>query len=117
MAKKIIILERDLSPGLTNFRYALWVDVPAARQSFYAGDDEESEYKDANALELAALRAGSVVELVEEMSFSSCKDIEQVLVELTERFKLAQEEIDADNPWDRYGTFWDGDTWTVGGVL
>ena len=57
MAQTIIILDQEGLPSDLNYRVAFWLDVPMARQRFYANAAAVSAFVDATAAELAALKA------------------------------------------------------------
>lgn len=121
MARKIIVLEKlDSAPGLNHYRYALWADVPTARQGFYAftplAGATVTPVKDATDLEKAALTGGQVTERIEEQQWQSGVPIATIQAELQVRFAAFQAEINGRNPWIRYGTYWDGSAWTIAGV-
>lgn len=111
MAKQIIILEQ-LSP--TSWRYAMWATVITARQSFYADPTKISAYKAASGPELADIQAGRVVEAVGTVSKPSASTIADIQVDLQNQYALYQTEVN-NNQWPgrRYGSNWDGTTWTV----
>lgn len=115
MAKRIIILEK-IEGKRPSFRVAFWANVPATRQSFYADPLKVSAYKDASAAELTDLQSGTVVESVETFSADPPKSIAEVMAFLESRWQEFQNQVDANNPWLRYGSFWDGTTWTAQGV-
>lgn len=110
--KRIIILEHRNIPSDLDFGYVMWADVPEARQSFYANATATSAYKSASAEELAALQAGSVVELTGALSSIASRTIQQIQGALIARFNQFQAEITNNNRWVRYGTYWDGSAWT-----
>lgn len=112
MAKKIIIL--DFTPS--NVHVAFWLDVPAARQPFYAKADLTSQYKDANAGELVALRTGVVTEQVDSYGLDADANIAAVRTFLEAELVRRQTLVNNTNLWKRYGTFFDGTSWTAGGV-
>lgn len=114
MARKIIILEKTPSQtGFMGFRFAMWADVPATRQTFYANASATSAVKGATGPEIAAIQGGSVTERVRDAQYPtqgvSLADIQADLVNI---FNAFQTEITAFNPWQRYGTTYDGSTWT-----
>ena len=110
--KKVIILER-LEDG-RSFRYALWADVPAARQSFYREAGKKSQWTGASLVENAAIEAGQVIEKVDVISREGAAvDIQR---ELLTRWQEFQQEVNRRNPWVRYGVFCDGVVWTGGGI-
>ncbi len=116
MAKQIIILERLNEPSDMNFRYVLWATVPAARVSAYANAAAVSAFKGASAGELTALQTGSVVERVGIASFTIGTPIATIQTYLLAQFAAFQAQINAANPTVRYGTSFDGTSWTSGGT-
>lgn len=108
---KIIILETE--PGKVN--YALWADVPAARQRFYADASKVSVWKDALAADNTALQNGSVVERVFSEDISRGAASAPLRAFLEARAQDFQTKINAHNPWSRYGTTYDT-AWVAGGV-
>lgn len=122
-AKRVIILDRLLDAETQagegtsqQWRYMLWADVPLARQPFYAKPGITSEWKDASAADLTALQTGQVVERVATALIPRVATLPQVRTALETEWQIFQDRITAMNPWLRYGTFWDGATWTAGGV-
>lgn len=111
MAKRIIILERE-SPAKWTVCY--WVDVPVVRQGFYAG--QTSRFTGATQAEKDALTSGAVYERVDTYSVEGTPTLASVQAALEVQWASIQAEINARNPWVRYGSFWDGTTWTLGGV-
>lgn len=119
----IIILDRPepLNPNV--YRYALWADVPVARQPFYAalaGPTAISAWKDALAADNTALQNGSVVEKVDTIQVPPAANLAEIRVFLQGRWTDFQALITANNPWQRYGTTatFNGTTWawSPGGV-
>ena len=113
----IVILERTSVNPLT-IRYVLRANVPTARQPYFADATKTSMYKNIAAPDLAALRAGQVVErggsdVVEGRTVAQIKSgliAEQITF---------QEQVNTDgemNPYKYYGTAWDGTVWVNGGV-
>lgn len=112
MARKIIQLERTGMPSDSNFRVAFWLDVPAARQSFYADATATSVVKGVTAPELAAIQSGAIVEVVETLPRLAGATVGDFRNNAEARFAQLQNELTNRNPWARYGTFWDGASWT-----
>lgn len=114
MARKIIILESN-PPGTGNiaFKFAMWADVPAARQARYANATFVSEVVGATAGEISALQTGAVVEMVREAQWNAGTTIPQIQAALVAEFNAYQARITAANPWQRYGTSYDGTSWTA----
>ncbi len=116
MAKQIIILERTDEPSDLNFNVVFWPVVPSARVAFYADALKTSRFKDISAQELTDLRAGSFIEIYEKVSFIAGTTLNNIRVDLAARFNRHQNDLNNQNPFVRYGTFYDGSSWTAGGV-
>lgn len=110
---RVIILERE---DARTFQYALWADVPAARQSFYANANKVSAWNGALPTDNTALQNGSVVERVDKFVVPSGTTLAVVQTLLQTQWQEFQDRITALNPWVRYGSTWDGAVWTAGGV-
>ncbi len=113
---KIIILERVNPPSDLAYRYVLWADVPAARQRFHADPNKTSAYIDATTEDLATLRSGAVAEKVCVYTWQAGVTQAQIIAELRAQLDAFQAEVTNMNLWDRYGTIWDGVSWTQKGV-
>jgi hypothetical protein len=111
--KQVIILEK--LPGPVTFRYLLWAAVPLARQPFYVNAAATTAYKSATAQELQDIKDGKVVERVETGSWPGM-NLAQVQTHLQDRWTAFQSEITNENTFQRYGTNWDGTTWTMTGA-
>lgn len=119
MARKIIILDRVGFPSDDAFRVAFWCDVPVARRPFYADAAFVSAVEGTEApdvVELAALRDGAVTEIVETVFLPAGTTLTTIRNRLAARHTVLQTEVTDKNLWARYGTFWDGTTWTARGV-
>lgn len=112
MARKIIILDRTGLPSDQNYRVAMWFDVAAARQTFHANVSAASVVKGITAPELAAIQSGAVIEEVIEVPAQAGVGQAALLAALVTRYNQRQAEVTARNHWARYGTSWDGATWT-----
>lgn len=112
---KIVILEKRYAQT-QSFNVLFWCDVPATRQAFYANQDAESVWKDRTAEDLAKLRAGEVVEFLEPYQAPQGQTLAQAQAALQALHAIKQSQVDASNPWLRFGTHWDGTTWTAAGV-
>lgn len=112
---KIIILDRLPDLGSQAFRVAYWVDVPAARQSFYAIPGAVSAWSGAQAADNAAIAAGEVVEVVETFVKPN-GTLAQAQADLQINWQRRQDAMANINRYQRYGTTWDGTTWAAGGV-
>ena len=122
MARQIIILENQ-NPGRgatdpISYRYAFWLSVPFARQTFFANATATSSVRDASAGELTAIQSGSIKEVVAVFTVIPGTTIAQIESSLVTQFSAAQTALNslAANSWDHYGTTWDGTTWTLNTV-
>jgi hypothetical protein len=115
MAKKIIVLERTTNNFL-GYKYALWADVPIQRQIKYANTGAVSAYSDISPTELSDLRAGKFTEAVSQGSWPSGTTLNTIKSELQDVWQKFQISVSGNNPWDRYGTNWDGTTWISSGI-
>ena len=117
MDHKIVILERTSVIPAT-IRFVMRADVPAARQAFYADANKVSAYKDCTAPDLAALKAGEIVEKVDAYVYTG-STVAQIKAALEAHQAEFQADVTADgqqNQWKFYGTTWNGSAWTTGGV-
>jgi FAD/FMN-containing dehydrogenase len=112
MARKIIQLERTGMPSDQNFRVAMWLDVPAARQLFYADAAKTSAVKGATQAEIDAIKAGAVVEVIEVIPKLAAGTVAEWRNDAEALYARLQQELTNRNAYARYGTFWDGATWT-----
>ncbi|HEY9014438.1 MAG TPA: hypothetical protein VIM84_05205 [Gemmatimonadales bacterium] len=113
MAKQVVILEQLDGPRA--YRYLMWAQVPAARQAFHANADAVSELKTATAQELQDIRDGKVIERVETGNWPGMT-LAQVQTQLQNRWTAFQADVTGEATFSRYGTMWDGTTWTAGGA-
>jgi len=113
MPKRIIVLEKT-TPNM--FHVAFWVTTPAPRIAYHANASATSAYKQATAEELGALQDGSVVERVETVSVPPAATLPQMQAQLEGIWQTFQTALDNEATFTRYGTYWDGTTWTLGGA-
>src|SRR6516164_1423046 len=92
---------------------ALWADVPAARQSFYANTGAKSAWSGATAADNTNLQNGSMSESVISLRVSPGTTISAVETELQGKWQTFQNDVTNSNPWAHYGSTWDGTTWNV----
>ena len=118
MAKKIIILTRNNPwPQEIGITYAMWADVPLARQSKYVKpNDWLSAYDGADAGELTLLRSGAVTEKVESTNVPVGTNTATIKNIIEAAFTRFQNEVTNEASWQFYGTFFDGTIWTNGGI-
>ena len=122
-SKRVIVLERLVSQEAAFgnqapqcWSYVFWADVPAARATFYANVGFTSAVRDVSAPDLAALQAGTVVESLRTLKVDKSSTLGQLQTQLENEWVVYQAEVTAFNPWNRYGTFWNGTSWTAGGA-
>jgi hypothetical protein len=121
MARKIIILERAGDPASANFndlhfRYVLWADVPSARQSYFADANKSTLVKDATAGEKSSITSGAILEHSDITNYPAGTSVANIKADLINKFNDFQNSVNSFNPFQFYGTFYDGSTWTTGGV-
>lgn len=119
MARQIVILEatQGLGGGQIGFRYALWAAVPAARQSWYAFTPQDgsavSAVVGATTAELAAISSGAVTEQIGTGQWPAGTTVAQIKAFLIAQFAEFQVAVTTANPWQIYGSSYDGTSWTV----
>jgi hypothetical protein len=111
---KIIVLDSPKNEQ-NAFNVAMWADVPAGREAFFANPNATSAWTGANAGDKAALVAGTVVERVTKISRSQGGTLAQMQADAITAQQVFQAEIST-NLWTRYGSTYDGTTWVAGGV-
>jgi hypothetical protein len=112
MARLRIIILDSTPDDADTYRVVLWADVPLARQSWYAQTGAVSAWKDALAADNTAIANGSVAETVSVIRVikgSGQAARQQVLQDAWTQWQTF---ITQNNPWQRYGSTWDGTTWT-----
>lgn len=115
MARKIIITTRQDAANYFEVNYLFWLDVPSARQTFYASAIKTTSAPNATAGETTALQSGAVTELAGKTSFASGTTPAQVAATLVTKFNAAQTALNALNDYSYYGSSWDGTTWILTG--
>jgi hypothetical protein len=122
MARQVVVLEQDSSESTNiKFKAAFWLSVPVARQFYFANATAQSAVKDGSVTtaELTALQNGSVLERVYQMIYPPGTTIAQIEADLQSKYATAQASLTAqsaefaDTVLTRYGSFWDGTTWTL----
>jgi len=110
--RKIILLDRLALGSIDEaYRVAFWLEVPSERRAFYANPQAASVVKDISADELGDLRAGRFLEVVEPLTRPQGVGEQEARAMLEMSYLRRQAELNERNPWDRYGTYWDGDSW------
>ena len=115
---RVIILDKGRAVEEQKiWRYVLWADVPSARQKFYAQPTgTKSAWVDAIQADNDQLVSGAVTEKVDTINGQTGWAMANYQTELQARWQVFQDDVTTNNPWNRYGSTWNGTTWTVGGV-
>ena len=112
MAKRIIILERAEGNPI-NYTVAFWLVVPVARRSYYAAVGKKSAWRGASQAEHDAIAAGEVLEVIDSCSQMATATEGEVALDLEARWAQKQSVLTLALLLYRYGTYWDGISWTV----
>ena len=113
MAKQIIILDH---PDTNRYKVAFWLPVPAQRQAFYANAAKNSVFTGISTQELADLRAGLFIEQTDDFNFDVVTNLAQTKAHLINEYNARLATAFVSNQWNRYGTSYDGVSWTAAGV-
>ena len=114
MAKEIIILSLSAGNQVTDqeVTVAFWFPVPAGQQIPQPG--VTSLYRGASAAEIAALKAGAVVEQIYSTQYPNTFTLAQIQNALQTAYTEVQTAFSAlPNPNLFYGAFFDGVTWNA----
>jgi hypothetical protein len=115
---RVIILAQTPDDPNT-YQAALWADVPAARQSYYAKQNSAyvSAWSGATAADNTNIQNGSMVEQVVLNRLPSGSTAIAMQQALQNAWTAFQNSVTNNNYWYRYGSTWDGTTWvlTTGG--
>lgn len=108
MTQAIIIMEQTGLPSDLNYKVLFWLDVPSARQPYYAKRQAAavSAYPFAIQAEIDAIRAGQIVEVVEPIPRVAGTPLATVKQAARDRLTALQSDLNANNPYNRYGTRW-----------
>jgi hypothetical protein len=113
---RVIILDRTSPADGARIRAALWADVPAGRQAYYADSGAVSAWRDAQAGDNTAIASGAMVERVVTLQLAPGESLATVRGAAQAAWTDWQNQVTTDNPWARYGSTWDGTTWAAGGA-
>lgn len=113
MARKIIVTKRIDNPSYIEVNRIFWLDVPVARQAFYANPSATSQAPNVTALELTAIQTGAVNERTGVTSFTAGTVLGAIGTQLVTEYGAAQAALTNINDYKFYGSSWDGTTWTV----
>lgn len=92
---------------------AMWADVPAARQQYYANAGAKSAWTGATTQDNTNIQSGSVAETVVVQRVPAGATLNQIENFLQNLWQQYQTSITNANPWLHYGSTWDGTTWTI----
>lgn len=99
--------------GRPSYQLALWFDVPASRQQFYANPKKVSQWLGATAQDNTNLQNGSVYEEVVTYSPDGSQTLAQIEAGAVALWGARNALFQANNPWGSYGSTYDGTTWTI----
>jgi hypothetical protein len=108
----VIVLDQHGDDPNT-YNVVLWADVPAARQSRYANANAKSAWSGATAADNTDLQTGVMTESLFTQRISAGTALPQIEALLQSAWQNFQNQVNSNNPWVRYGSTWDGTTWTV----
>lgn len=114
--RAIVLDSPDASAARANFRIALWFDVPASRQKFYAAKKPGvSAWIDALPADNAAIAAGQMVETIVNFEPDSAETAGQMETLVAAQWTAGQAAVTALNTWPNYGSTLSGDgtTWNI----
>jgi hypothetical protein len=111
--KRIIVLERIFDPEL-KFKYALWTEVPAGNEAYFASPNNVSAYKSISPQEQLDLTEGRVTERVGTYQTPKNTPLPTIANDLKALWTSFENEITNYNPTAKYGFNWDGTTWSQG---
>lgn len=114
--RAIVLDSPDQQAARANYRVALWLDVPASRQKFYAAmKPGPSVWIDAQAADNTAITTGAVVERVVSYEPDTTKAAAAMEADVAALWTAAQAQINALNTWPNYGSTLSGDgtTWNI----
>jgi len=112
MARQIIILNQPGLPSDLRYRVCFWLSVPQSRWPYYANPEFTTQFLGASAAEITALQQGQVWEQVEDVPFQKGTGMAAIATALEKRYAELQDFITNQNPWNRYGSYYDGTSWT-----
>lgn len=120
--KRIIVKTVQVREGDILVEAVLWAVVPPAVRGFYANSAFESAWPEVTAEQLASLRAGELAEKV--LQATATRDPELSVPAMIAALKAQaegdwqrfQDEVNTYNPWQFWGTMWDGSAWVNAGV-
>lgn len=116
ITSRIIVLGKADDVGATNrgFRVALWLVPPVSRRPYWLSvAPAKSAFVNATTEENTAIAAGELVEQVTTLTADKDLNMAEFQAVAEKAWNDANTKIQAFNPWQRYGTKWDGTTWTV----
>lgn len=114
--KKIIILEKVLQTNYFEVRCLFWLAVPAKQQTYRVDTTIVSQFKGISATELQDLKDGKVFEIEYRGSYPSNASNNSIASDLQSKYAIEQTKLNNDKKFNLYGSYWDGTSWTMGGV-
>jgi hypothetical protein len=113
MPRLRVIILNETADDPDTYNVLFWADVPTARQSHYADPNKVSAWLNATTADNDALKSGAVVEQQGIARHAQGTGMTAIQAFLQQRWQDYQTFITNSNPWQRFGSTWDGATWTV----
>lgn len=110
---RIVILERVTKRA---YRVVFRTTTPVALQSYYADPAKTALWPDAPAADTTSLQDGSEHEASDHITIEPGATQPEIAALLEATWADFNARVQAYNPWPKYGTRWDGTSWTVEGV-
>jgi hypothetical protein len=110
------IIERiERQSPATAWRAVLWADVntPERRRFYEKPATWVSAYRDATLQQLTDLRAGLMTESVITLTYQDAAPFLDVRNDIVQALNAFQNRTDNLNLWNRYGTYWNGTSWSI----
>lgn len=109
-----ICLEKS---GPNTFKFAIWADVPLARQPFYASTSITSAWRNATSGDIANLQNGAVTERIYKFDVSTTDTVATVEAAMAGTAAQVQLDVSNFNPWVFYGSSLSSSgVWTTTGI-
>ena len=119
---KIVVLDPlSTQTEVPRFRYVLRLTVPQFAQPQYQSSVNTSQFPNADAETIAALRLGRITEVVKEYTAAAgvtwlhlrtnTPQRQQVQADLVAVLNTEQATLDGNRPWSLYGAGYDGTAW------
>lgn len=114
---KIVLLETLGFPSDLNYHVLYRIPIPSQRQKYYAKPGAATAFLDeADAALNSQLQSGAVLEISDTINLKLGTSDNAAGQEAIKRYNILVAQITTNNPYVRYGTGWDGTSFTIRGV-